>query len=639
MSDAEYDRLFRELQQLEKQHPDLRAPDSPTQRVGAEPASALAKHRHRVPMLSLANAFDDGELEAWQTRIAKISPDVLSAGYQLELKIDGAALNLTYEGGILSMAATRGNGLVGENVTANVRTIPDVPLRLLGTSWPSLMEVRGEAYFPLDNFARLNEEREAGGEERFANPRNSAAGSLRQLDSKVTRSRGLRFFAFHIESPEPLPVNTQHEVLDLLAEWGFAVAPHRQRVASLSEAHRVVEQLEAVMPSLNFESDGVVIKVDRLAFHETLGVVGGREPRWAVARKFAPEIAVTKLLHIRINVGRTGALNPYAVLEPVEISGVTVSKATLHNMDLIELKDIRKGDHVEVMRAGEVIPQVLGPVLNLRVKGTRRYRPPPQCPICRSDVEHPEGEVVRYCPNVSCPGRILESITHYASRGALDIRGLGDQRVAQLHAAKLVNDVGDLYGLTANQLEDLEGFATKAATQLVEAIEASKQQPLSRLVFALGIRHVGAEGARLLASEFGHMDALANATAEEIAAIDGIGPTIADAVAHFFAEPRNRDVIERLRSHCVSFEERPSQLGGALSGQAFVLTGTLPTFSRTRITELIEHAGGRVISSLSKTTTALIVGEAPGSKLERAKGLGIEQLDEAALLRRIGDHA
>ena len=639
MSDAEYDRLFRELQRLEAEHPELRTPDSPTQRVGAEPATALAKYRHRVPMLSLANAFDDDELDAWQARIAKISADVLSSGYQLELKIDGAAVNLTYEDGILTVAATRGNGTVGENVTANVRTVPDVPLRLLGDGWPSLMEVRGEVYFPLDNFARLNELREANGEARFANPRNSAAGSLRQLDPKVTRSRGLRFFAFHIESEAPLSVTTQHELLDLLESWGFHVAPHRRCVPSLNEAFQAVEKLEAELATLNFESDGIVIKVDRLALHATLGVVGGREPRWAIARKFAPEIAVTKLLDIRVNVGRTGALNPYAVLEPVEVTGVTVSKATLHNMDLVEAKDIRVGDRVQVTRAGEVIPQVLGPVLEQRPEGTTPYTPPVKCPVCGADVEHPEGEVARYCPNVSCPGRVLEGITHYASRGALDIRGLGEQRVAQLHEAELVNDVADLYGLTTTTLEGLDGFASKAAAQLVEAISASKRQPLSKLLFALGIRHVGGEGARLLARAFRNLDALMEASAEDVGAIDGIGPTIADAVIHFFAEPKNRDLVERLCAQGVSFEESDTEVGGVLSGQTFVITGTLPNLSRSQVEERIKKAGGRITSSVSKNTTALIVGETPGSKLQRAQELGIEQLDEKALLRRIGSPA
>ena len=636
MSDAEFDRLFRELQALEAQHPHLRTADSPTQRVGAEPASELPKHRHRVAMLSLGNAFDDAELEAWQQRIAKLAPDVLTAGYQLEFKIDGAAVNLTYERGTLTLGATRGNGVTGENVTANLKTVPDIPLRLQGESWPELMEIRGEIYFPLDNFARLNERREAAGEERFANPRNTAAGSLRLLDSKMTRRRGLRFFAFHIESAAPLPITTQHEALNLLVSWGFPVAPYRQSVPSLEEAKVVIHELEHRLPSLHFEADGVVVKVDRLELYDRLGVVGGREPRWAIARKFAPEVAVTKLLDIRINVGRTGALNPYAVLEPVAISGVTVSRATLHNMDVIEAKDVRVGDFVEVLRAGEVIPQVLGPVLERRTPETKPYEPPKACPACGTPAERPEGEVAYYCPNAACPGRVLEGLTHYASRGAMDIRGLGGRRVQQLNEAGLIDDVARLYDLAPATLERLEGFGAKAAQQLVDAIAASKAQPLSRLLFALGIRHVGGEGAKVLAASFGTMDTLMAASEEQIAAIDGVGSIIAAAVTGFFAEPKNRNLIERLRKHGVTLEELATDTGTALSGQTFVITGTLPNLSRVEAATLIEDAGGRVTSAVSKHTTAVVAGESAGSKLERAKELGIDVLDEAGLLRRIG---
>ena len=636
MSDAEYDKLFRELQKLEEQHPHFRAPDSPTQRIGAEPASELPKHRHRVPMLSLANAFDDDELDAWEQRIANLVPDVLTSGYQLELKIDGAAVNLTYENGSFTLGATRGNGTIGENVTANLKTIPDIPLRLQGNDWPGMMEIRGEVYFPLDNFARLNARREAEGLERFANPRNTVAGSLRLLNSKVTRSRGLRFFAFQIESAEPPKISTQHETLDLLASWGFSVAPHRSAVQSLAEAKSVIEELEACIAGLNFEADGVVVKVDRLELRERLGVVGGREPRWAIARKFAPEIAVTELRDIRINVGRTGALNPYAVLDPVEIGGVTVSRATLHNMDLIEAKDIRVGDFVEVTRAGEVIPQVLGPVRERRPPNAKPFEPPRQCPACGSDVEQPAGEIAYYCTNDACPARVLEQLTHYASRGAMDIRGLGGQRVQQLNEAGLVDDVADLYELLAADLENLDGFAARAAAQLIDAVEASKAQPLSRLLFALGIEHVGGEGAKLLAGTFGTMDAVMAARKEDLASIDGIGDKIAAAIVAFFAESKNRALIERLRGHGVTFEESAPEVGTALAGQTFVITGKLPNLSRAAANELIERSGGRVMSSVSKNTTALVVGEAPGDKLERAKALGVEILDEASLLRRIG---
>jgi DNA ligase (NAD+) len=639
MSDAEFDRLFRELQEIEEQHPVLRTTDSPTQRVGAEPVSSLAKHRHRVSMLSLGNAFDSDELRAWETRIAKIVPDVTSVGYALEFKIDGAAVNLTYEHGVLSIAATRGNGTVGEQITANIRTIPDVPLRLRGEDWPQSMEIRGEVYFPLENFAALNKQRVQNGEQPFANPRNAAAGSLRQLDPSITRRRGLRFFPFHVECAEPLTVRTQHEVLDLLQTWGFRVAPHHCRANSLNEAVVAIAELETLIPILNFEADGVVVKVDRLDLHSELGVVGGREPRWAIARKFTPEVAVTRLHEIRVNVGRTGALNPYAVLEPVEVGGVTVSTAALHNFDLVEAKDIRIGDEVEVTRAGEVIPQVLGPVRARRTGQERKFVTPERCPVCGATVEHPEDEVMSYCPNVSCPGRMLEAVIHFASRGAMDIRGLGEQRVAQLRDTGLVHDVADIFTLTQLQLEALEGFATKAATQLIEAIETSKTRPLSTLLFALGIRHVGATVARLLASRFGSMDALMGTTAEDVAGTEGVGPTIADAVVHFFAEPENRQLIQRLREHGLTFQE--PEWGGArpLAGQTFVITGTLPTLSRDRAKELIEKAGGRVTVSISKKTTAVVVGESPGSKLDRARDLGIETIDEAGLLRRLTSHA
>ena len=506
MSDAEYDRLFQELQALETAHPDLRTHDSPTLRVGDEPATSLAKHRHLAPMLSLANAFGDEDLAAWQERNARIAPDVVTGGYTLEVKIDGAAVNLTYRDGVLAVGATRGNGVVGEVVTANLRTVPDIPLRLLGTGWPELLEVRGETYMPRAAFDALNRKREAAGEPPFANPRNAAAGGLRQLDSKATRERGLRFFAFAAGAPEArLPFKTQAEQLDGLAAWGFRVEPHHTHVADLAAATTAIAGLERALETLPFGADGVVVKVDRLALHEELGNVGDREPRWAIARKFAPEVAVTRLLDIKVNVGRTGALNPYAELEPVEIGGVTVSTATLHNADLIAAKDIRIGDWVEVTRAGEVIPQVLGPVRERRGELERQGQParpftmPTHCPDCGSEVETPTDEVMTYCPNISCPGRVHESIFHFASRGAMDIRGLGYEKVKQLLDAALIKDAADLYTLAAEPLVALEGFAAKSAAQLVTAIAASKGQPLSRLLFALGIRHVGDGAAELLA--------------------------------------------------------------------------------------------------------------------------------------------
>ncbi len=644
MSDAEYDRLFQELQALEAEHPELRSADSPTRRVGDEPATSLAKHRHISPMLSLANAFSDEDLDAWQERNARIAPDVVTGGYTLEVKIDGAAVSLTYRDGVLEVGATRGNGVVGEVVTANLRTVPDIPLRLVGQGWPALLEVRGETYMPRAAFEALNVKREAAGEAPFANPRNAAAGGLRQLDSKATRERGLRFFAFAASAPDArLPFKTQAEQLDGLAGWGFRIEPHRRRVADLAEAKAAVAVLERELDTLPFGADGVVVKVDRLALHEELGNIGDREPRWAIARKFAPEVAVTQLLDIKVNVGRTGALNPYAQLVPVEIGGVTVSTATLHNADLIAAKDIRIGDWVEVTRAGEVIPQVLGPVRERREEleraGTppRPFTMPARCPDCDSVVEAPADEVMTYCPNVSCPGRVHESIFHFASRGAMDIRGLGYEKVKQLLDAGLIRNAADLYGLEAERLIALEGFAQRSAAQLVQAIAASKGQPLSRLLFALGIRHVGNGAAELLARRFGTMDQLMEATEEQIGDVRGIGPTIAAAVGAFFQEERNRALIERLKAAGLRMDE-PVKVaaGGVFEGQTFVLTGTLPKLSRTEATRLIEQAGGALTGSVTKKTTAIVAGDEPGSKLEKAKTLGIPVWDEPELLRRLG---
>jgi DNA ligase (NAD+) len=640
ISDAEYDRLFRELQALEEAHPDLRTPDSPTQRVGAAVSSSLTKYTHRRPMLSLANAFTPEELAAWEERNARLVPEVRTAGYTVEIKIDGAAVSLTYEGGKLTVGATRGNGLIGEEITPNLRTIADVPLVLKGSGWPRLMEVRGEVYMPYVGFTRVNEGRAKEGEPLFANPRNAAAGGLRQLDPSITRKRRLRMFAFAVEAIEgSLKARTHWELLDRLQDWGFQVEPNKERFDSLAQVQERVTAMEELIPKLPFQADGVVVKVDRLSLHTELGVIGGREPRWAIARKFAPEVAVTRLLKIEINVGRTGALNPWASLEPVQISGVTVSSATLHNEDLIAEKDVREGDLVEIIRAGEVIPQVLRPVLG-GVDPETRSRPwhmPDKCPRCGTPVERPADEAMRYCPNASCPGRIFEGIVHFASRDAMDIRGLGYERVRQLLDASLIHDVADLYELTAGRLVQLDRFAEQSAEQLVSAIDASRARPLSSLLFGLGIRHVGKTVAVLLARRFGTMRALMEADEEAINAVSGIGPTIAEAAVAFFQERRNRHLIDRLEKLELNFEEpRAATAGGALAGKTYVLTGTLPTLSRTQATELIEAAGGHVASSVSKKTDAVVAGEEAGSKLEKARSLGVEVIDEAELLRRLG---
>lgn len=642
LSDAEYDRLFRELQELEAEYPTLKTPDSPTNRVGAAPASSLVKVTHHAPMLSLDNAFSAEELAAWEERNARINPDVRAGGYTTEIKIDGAAINLLYEHGHLVRGATRGNGRIGEDVTANLRTIAEVPLVLKGKGHPAKMEIRGEVYLSHIAFRKNNEERARDGEPLFANPRNSAAGALRQLDPEITRKRRLRLFAFHVQLLEgKLPATRQWEILELLASWGFPVAPHRQAHKDLAAVQAAIPGYEALLKTLEFDADGVVVKVDPLPLQDDLGIVSERVPRWGVARKFAPEVVVTVLKRIGYNVGRTGAVTPYAELEPVEVGGVTVTSATLHNEDQIEQKDIREGEEVEVMRAGEVIPQVLGPSPAARARAERerpkKWAPRTTCPSCDTPLVQPEGEVARYCTNVSCPGRILEGIVHFASREAMDIRGLGYERVKQLIDEGLVQDVGSLYALKAEQLEELERFAEQSAKQLMTAIAKSKEQPLATLLFGIGVRHVGKNVAQLLARQFHTLDALAAASVDEIEAVPGIGRIIAEAVVEFFADPKTKDLVKRLRAAGVNFTE-PETIDreGAFAGLNFVLTGTLPTLSRKEAQQMIEKAGGRVTGSVTKATNIVVAGDDAGSKLEKAKELGIEVIDEAELKRRVG---
>ena len=639
ISDLEYDRMFRELQTLEAQHPELRTLDSPTQRVGAPPQGQLAKHAHLIPMISLGNAFDDDELRQWQARIARQVGTDADGGYSAELKIDGTAVSLTYENGVLVTGATRGNGTIGEIVTANLRTMRDIPLRLAEKKPPRIVEIRGECYLPFDAFERLNQERAKAGEDLFANPRNSAAGSLRQLDPAITAKRPLHFFGFAVAAPADvaLPFSTQHELLDTLERWGFPVESHRQCCKTLDEviafAHEVEHSLRA---QLNFGIDGVVVKVDSLRMQDELGIVGGREPRWAIARKFAPDIAITKLLAIEVNVGRTGALNPFAMLEPVEIGGTTVKLATLHNEELIHEKDLRVGDWVQVKRAGDVIPQVLASLPERRDGSEKVWRMPKRCPSCNTPVLKDEEEVAVYCPNVACPGRQLEGLVHFASRGAMDIRGLQYKRIAQLIEAGLVRDMADLYSLTVEQLVSLERFAEKSAEQLVAAIEESKKRPLSRLLNGLGIRHVGEGAAQLLARHFGSLEALMKAGEEEVEAVRGIGGIIAKSVVEYFSEPNTRKLMERLRKAGLTLTEpKAKMVGRSLAGVTVVITGTLPTLSRAAATELVQAHGGNVTSSVSKSTSFVVAGEAAGSKLEKARTLGIEVIDEAGLLRRV----
>ncbi|MCC7195215.1 MAG: NAD-dependent DNA ligase LigA [Gemmatimonadaceae bacterium] len=653
MSDAEYDRLFRELQEIERAHPELQAPDSPTLRVGAPPVESFEKHEHMAPMGSLANAFSDEEVDAWHQRAVRVAGDAASAsGYSAELKLDGLAVAITYTDGVFALGATRGNGRVGEVVTANLRTVRDIPLRLHGSGHPARMEVRGEVYFPFSAFERLNIERAARGEPPFANPRNSAAGSLRQLDPSETAKRPLRFFGYSIALPDgSAPWGTQSRLLDTLAAWGVPTAPHHAHCVTMADvhahAHRIEQQLRA---ELDFGIDGMVVKIESCAVQAELGNIGGREPRWAIARKFAPDIAETRLLDIKVNVGRTGKINPYAVLEPVEVGGTTVRYATLHNFDLIRQKDLRVGDVVQVRRAGEVIPQVLGPV-----PGKRDAKAPPRptampthCPACGTLVRVEEKDI--FCDNGACPGRQLEAIVHFASRDAMDIDGLSYARVEQLIEAGLVENVADLYELDARRVAELDRFAERSAEALVAAIDASRARPLSRLLFGLGIRHVGTEAATLLARRFGTLEALsgtlngrahgrvkAPASSDEVESVHGIGRTIAASVAAYFADPANRALLTRLKESGLRFDEPASAaVGGAFEGMTVVITGTLSTMGRAEAKHRITAAGGKVTDSVSKATSLVVAGEAPGSKLEKARMLEVPVIDEREFVRRLG---
>jgi DNA ligase (NAD+) len=639
-SDAEYDKLFRELQSLEREHPALRTADSPTLRVGAEPQSSLPKHTHLVPMLSLGNAFSDEELGEWEERIVRLAGDeVRHAGYTAELKIDGAAVSLTYRDGVFVTGATRGNGTIGEDVTPNLRTIRQIPLRLRGNPPAGVMEIRGEVYMTYTGFEKMNAERVAAGEPVFANPRNSAAGALRQLDPGITARRPLRFFGYAVAVPEgarALPFASQWELLETLHAWGIPVAPHRRRCTTLDEVHAWAHDVEQIQrATLDFAIDGAVVKVDSLALQGELGDVG-REPRWAIARKFAPDIAETTLLDIQVNVGRTGSVNPFAVLEAVEIGGAMVRLATLHNFELIRDKDLRVGDRVQVKRAGEVIPQVIGPVPEKRDGASAPYAPPTHCPACGTPLEPGEDRGMLYCRNFTCPARQLEGLVHFASRGAMDVRGLSYARIQQLLEAGLVHDAADLYDLTVEQLVALERFADKSAENLVQAIAESRAQPLSRLLFGLGIDFVGEVAARLLAKHFGTMERLMSATEADVLEVRGVGETMARSVVQWFQNPDARGLVTRLAEHGLTMHEPSAAAGTALKGLTVVITGTLPSLTREQATELVEAHGGRVTSSVSRKTSFVLAGEEAGSKLAKAREYGVEVIDEAELLRRVG---
>ena len=628
VNDAEYDALMRELRRIEEEHPDLVTPDSPTQRVGAEPAAGFSEVRHPRPMLSLSNAFDGEELLAWRARVAGLL-ERDSFDLVCELKYDGLAVALTYENGVLVRGATRGNGAVGEDVTQNLRTINSVPLRVLGTDAPRLFEVRGEVYFPKSKFRQFNEDRAAQGLPEYATPRNTAAGSLRQLDPAMTAERPLDMFVYGLGYAEGGGPETQWEALRYLQSLGFKVNPHNAIARSAEEVIDYYRGWLEASESLDYDCDGVVVKVDRFDYQAHLGVVG-REPRWAVAYKFPATRAVTRLLDIRVNVGRTGSINPYAVLDPVDVAGATVKLATLHNEDYIRSKDLMVRDVVVVERAGEVIPQVVEALADRRDGGETAFTMPDRCPSCGEQIVRPEGEAMSYCFNAACPHQLVRLLEHFIGRGGMDIEGMGWKLGAALIESGLVKDVADLYYLEAEQLLELDRMAEKSVSNLLAAIDASRDRPLSRVLTALGIGHVGGEVAEMLARHFRSIDALAAATDEDLTAIDGIGPKIAESLTAYFANDGNRVVIEKLRDAGVRLEDEPTEEPGVqpLEGLTFVVTGRLSGFSRSEIGARIKELGGAVTGSVSKKTSYLLAGEDAGSKLADAERLEVPVIDE-----------
>jgi DNA ligase (NAD+) len=636
VSDSDYDALLNELRDLEAEHPELRTPDSPTQRVGAEPLEKFQQVRHLQPMLSLANARNEEEMAAWVVRseryLARQGVEMGDVRFVTEPKIDGLAISLVYENGVLVRGATRGNGEIGEEVTQNLRTIGAIPLRIEGA--PPLLEVRGEIYLPLAAFARLNEQRAEAGEPTYANPRNTAAGSIRQLDPQLAASRPLSMWCYGIGAVEGLEFDSHWEWLEWLREHGFRVNRDVELHDTVDEVVAACRAWEERRDRLEFEIDGVVVKVDDLNLQRQLGVVG-REPRGAIAWKFPPSTATTTLRDVAWNVGRTGHMVPFAQLEPVQVSGVTVKLATLHNEEDLRRKDVRPGDEVIVMRAGDVIPQVVSPTAKAQKRKGRSAPPgpPEKCPACGTPTVKPEGAVFTICPNrTGCPGQVFQAVKHFV--GAMDIDGLGEENVRRFLQEGLIENMADIYDLTVERLCELDRFAETSARNLVEAIEASKQQPFHLVLYALGIPGVGYVNARNLARHFRSMDALLAASEEELTGVEGVGPIMATTVHETLAEDRTRELVARLRGYGLRMEEEgaapPAE--GPLVGKTLVLTGTLPNLTRPEATARIEVAGGKVTGSVSKKTDYLVAGEDPGTKLTKAQELGTEVLDEGGLL-------
>ncbi|MBI4729797.1 MAG: NAD-dependent DNA ligase LigA [Acidobacteria bacterium] len=644
ITDAEYDALYRELVELEARHPELVAPDSPTQRVGGPPLEVFRRVRHRARMYSLDNAFSLEELSAWRDRVVKAVGEVPMV---CELKIDGIAVSLTFEAGRFTLGTTRGDGEVGEDVTANLRTIRALPARLRIPRAPDLLEVRGEVYLPLKAFEAFNAELETQDKPAFANPRNAAAGALRQKDPKVTASRPLTYLVHGLGTAGPHGFRGHWEFLEFAGEAGLRTSQHSACAATLDEVWEFCERWRERRHDLDHEIDGVVVKVDSLRAQEELGHTA-KAPRWAIAFKYPPEEQVTRLRAIEIHVGRTGQATPYAVLEPVRVGGVTVTTATLHNEDEVGRKDVRAGDWVVVRRAGDVIPEVVGPVRERRARGLKAWRMPKRCPSCGSEIAREEGEAASYCTGIDCPSRRIESIFHFAARGSMDIDGLGYETIDTLVERNRLRDPSGIYSLAVEHLAELEGFAMekdratgtlvpgKKIRNLLGAIEASKDRPLARLLVGLGIRHVGDTVAKRLAGRFTSLDALEEAGEEEIAAVEGAGEVIARSVVEFFRQPRNREILRRLRGAGIRTEDAARSTGEALAGKTFVLTGGLSSMTREQAQAAIEDEGGKVTSTVSKKTDYVVAGENPGSKHAKAVSLGVAIVDEAELLRMLG---
>ena len=638
IEDWQYDALLRELRGIEAEHPELLTPDSPTQRVGEEPSPAFFEVEHSRPMLSLGNAFDFDELAAWHKRITGLL-DGATFDMVCELKIDGLAVNLTYEDSVLTQGATRGNGVTGEDVTRNLRTIRTIPLTLEGFVPPKL-EVRGEVYLPKEEFHRLNRERQERGEQLYANPRNTGAGTIRQLDPKVTAARNMEIWVYSLNSAEGVEFLQGHwEALEWLGNVGFRINPKNRLCHSIEEVRDYYQSWLERRHDLPYEADGVVVKVSPLEMQARLGVVG-REPRWAIAYKFPAERAVTKLLEIKVNVGRTGSLNPYAVLESVVVSGATVQHASLHNEEDIRRKDIREGDTVIIERAGDVIPQVVGPVLSQRTCLEQEYRMPERCPVCGTPVVKAEDDAMHRCPNSSCPAQFFELLKHFVSKGAADIDGLGERWCGILIEQGMVSDVASLYNLEKDKLLALDRMGDKLAAKIMSNIESSKNRPLPRMLFALGITHVGAEVADLLAQNYLGIKELSEASEEDLTLIEGIGPKIAESIVSWFQDSDNRAVVEKLQDAGVRLKQDSLPVAVAampseespFGGLTFVVTGTLSAFSRSEAESRIKELGGKVTSSVTKKTSYVVAGASPGSKVATAQKLGTPILDEDSFI-------